>query len=57
MKHEFIEERKYGEEKRIRNGKRHRAQRRDEIRTARAVKRGEYQKAMKEIDDDTSSQE
>ncbi len=55
MKREFIEEHKYGEEKRIRNGKRHRQQRRDEIKIARAVKRGEYREMMKEVKDDTFS--
>lgn len=53
MKREFFEEHTYGEEKKTLNAKRHRAKRRDEIRIARAVKRGEYQQMMKEIKDDT----
>jgi len=39
------------EEKKTLNAKCHRAKRRDEIRTARAVKRGEYQKMMRDVKD------
>ena len=52
MKREFFEEHVYGEEKKTLNAKRHRAKRRDEIRIARAVKHGEYQKLMREAKDE-----
>ncbi len=54
MKREFFEEHTYGEEKKTLNAKRHRAKRRDEIRVARAAKRGENQRIMREAEDDTS---
>lgn len=51
MKRIYYEDRKYGEEKRIRNAKRHRAGVRDRKAEYRAHKRGERQEMQREIKD------